>query len=423
MSQRVSYWKTIALAGTVAAGSLVCLVVTLSAHLPVGFGVVAGLFWAIIFLVTALVVAGGAVCLWRDGRIESGEVDPIGVALNRVPSSGLLARLGLRSLLGSAPRPGDLVVVKSLAEIQATLDGESSLEGLPFMPEMQAYCGRTLRVHRRVDKIWDMRHKTGLRRLSRAVSLTEVRCDGAHHGGCQAGCQIIWKDAWLRRLSSGASGEALVASGPTAADRGAPESASQSPPDAYICQMTRLWEASRPMSRRDFRQDLRPLLSGSVAFRVYVLVLLTRLFGTVQAKRGGLAFPYMPEFPPGGAVGQDADDQLAEGQTVVVRDRAHIARTLVNSKTKGLWYDREMIRYCGNVCVVQQRVDHLIHEATGKMVRMKTNSWVLRGVTAPGEFHRLCFQHEYIHWREAWLQPATTRLELSKREGRRQHDH
>ena len=40
--------------------------------------------------------------------------------------------------------PGDLVRVRSAAEIFRTLDAEGSFDNLPFMPEMVQYCGRTL---------------------------------------------------------------------------------------------------------------------------------------------------------------------------------------------------------------------------------------------------------------------------------------
>ena len=32
------------------------------------------------------------------------------------------------------------------------------------------------------------------------VYLEDLRCDGSGHDGCQAGCRIYWKDAWLRRV-------------------------------------------------------------------------------------------------------------------------------------------------------------------------------------------------------------------------------
>ena len=39
-------------------------------------------------------------------------------------------------------KAGDLIEVRSAAEILATLDERGELENLPFMPEMLKFCGR-----------------------------------------------------------------------------------------------------------------------------------------------------------------------------------------------------------------------------------------------------------------------------------------
>ena len=167
----------------------------------------------------------------------------------------------------SGPRydPATSFGSRALAEIQQTLDADGTLDKLPFMPEMEAYCGRRFRVHRRVDKVNDMRKKTGLRRMRSVVTLTSVRCNGAQHGGCQAQCQILWKDAWLERTPSDEPEQFR----PPGADPSAP-SLDQSPAGTYFCQMTRLWEASQSMSRFDLRQDARPLLNGNISHQSYM---------------------------------------------------------------------------------------------------------------------------------------------------------
>ena len=45
-------------------------------------------------------------------------------------------------------RVGEIVEVRSEAEILATLDERGELDGLPFMPEMLDFCGRRFRVHK-----------------------------------------------------------------------------------------------------------------------------------------------------------------------------------------------------------------------------------------------------------------------------------
>src|SRR5262245_42684192 len=95
-------------------------------------------------------------------------------------------------------RAGDWVEVRGKDEILATLDVRGGLEGLPFMPEMFQYCGRQLEVSKRAHKTCDPSRGLQARRLSNCVHLSDIRCDGEAHGGCQAGCLIFWKEAWLK---------------------------------------------------------------------------------------------------------------------------------------------------------------------------------------------------------------------------------
>ena len=95
-------------------------------------------------------------------------------------------------------RAGDWVEVRSKEEILRTLDKSGRLDGLPFMPQMFNYCGRRFRVHSSAYKTCDTvsGHYVG-RSLPDAVHLN-MRCDGQAYGGCQAGCLIFWKNAWLK---------------------------------------------------------------------------------------------------------------------------------------------------------------------------------------------------------------------------------
>ena len=76
-----------------------------------------------------------------------------------------------------------MVRVRSAAEIYATLDDDGTLDGMPFMPEMLAYCGRVLPVVQRADKT--CAGQGVVRRMHNTVHLRRSRCDGAAHGGCQ----------------------------------------------------------------------------------------------------------------------------------------------------------------------------------------------------------------------------------------------
>lgn len=92
--------------------------------------------------------------------------------------------------------PGDLVEVRSAAEILSTLDKNGTLENLPFMPEMLAFCGKQFRVSRRAFKTCV--DDGDIRQLDDTVFLEEMRFDGTLHAGCDRGCLIFWKTAWLK---------------------------------------------------------------------------------------------------------------------------------------------------------------------------------------------------------------------------------
>jgi hypothetical protein len=392
VSYRKSYWVTTAASSTLVAAAVgITTGLTRLPHQGIGLSALEILL-ACGGLLAALVAVAGCVVLWRDGRDRAGRPDSYARYANHIPSP----HSPFRFLLGSKLRPGDLVRVKSIEEIRATLDENGRLDALPFMPEMEQFCGKQFRVHRRIDKINDMRHKTGLRRMRDAVTLTAVRCDGAAHGGCQAECQILWKDAWL---------EGLPATRPRPAANGGHWPAEPGPDAAgvYVCQMTELWHASTPMSAMDIRQDLRAWLSGNIALRGFLLGLFTRLFNAVQRARKGASYPFMENQRSGPTPASTLG--LSPADRVAVLSREEVLSTLVNGRNRGLWFDREMIRFCKQPGTVLKRVDRVIHEGTGKMVVMKTPCVVLKETIATGEFLRFCPQHEYIFWRENWLRP------------------
>ena len=52
-------------------------------------------------------------------------------------------------------RAGEWVEVKSKEEILRTLDTNGELDGMPFMPEMFAFCGKRFQVYKRAHKTCD----------------------------------------------------------------------------------------------------------------------------------------------------------------------------------------------------------------------------------------------------------------------------
>lgn len=406
MTHRSSYRVTTAAAMLGVAATSLLLTYDRISRPANGYWLAVLLLVAAALLIFASIAMGGLICLWRDSRDAAGKQDPFTKWANSPRGPGVMAQLGLRPLQGRSLRPGDIVRVKSYDEIRATLNEGSALDGLPFMPEMRPFCGGTYRVHRRIEKINDMRHKTGLRRMHAAVTLTDVRCCGASHGGCQADCQILWKEAWLEGLPRRSSADAEPSDvGIDGAQPPITTRALTSTDERFYCQLTQLWEASSPMSPFDPRQDCRALLSGNLPLHLFVVGLLTRLFNGVQRLRGGAGYPFMPPNSKSGPT-PTVDLGLKPGDRVQVRGVQDISRTLVNDRNRGLWFDREMVRYCGRRAIVANPVHRIIHEATGQMVTMKVPCIVLRDSAATGEFLRFCPQHEHTFWREVWLVPS-----------------
>ena len=102
-------------------------------------------------------------------------------------------------------KAGDVVELRPPADVLATLDEQGELDGLPFMPEMLAYYGGRYRVSARVERACDTITGPSVRRIPDAVTLDDARCAGSFHGGCQAGCRLYWKEAWLQPVTEGPS--------------------------------------------------------------------------------------------------------------------------------------------------------------------------------------------------------------------------
>jgi len=306
-------------------------------------------------------------------------------------------------------KAGDWVEVRSVPEILATLDKEAKVDGLPFMPEMLQFAGQRFQVTARADKTCDTISQTGGRRMLKTVHL-ETRCDGSAHGGCQASCLLFWKEDWLKAVDdqSVAPGE-IDRSGLAQLEAATVQSKAADGEVRYSCQATELLNATTPLRWWDVRQYWRDWRSGNVRLARLVRVLSVAAFNALQRWRGGAyGFPHVP--PRTNRVTADQKLGLREGEMVRVKDVQEIVNTLDdNSKNRGLWFDAEMVPYCGGTYRVQQRVNQIIDEKTGKMLRFKNECIMLEGVVCQSEYSRGrlgCPRRIASYWREAWLERA-----------------
>jgi hypothetical protein len=95
-------------------------------------------------------------------------------------------------------QPGELVQVKSLAQILRTLDAKGRNHGLVFTPEMKKHCRKSYRVFKRLELMFDENHKSQ-RRVRNTVLLDHVLCEGTGLG-CDRSCFLYWREVWLRRV-------------------------------------------------------------------------------------------------------------------------------------------------------------------------------------------------------------------------------
>lgn len=95
-------------------------------------------------------------------------------------------------------KPGDLVRVKSLSEIEATLDERRRMNGLYFMPAMEKFAGKTFRVYRRVERI----HLETTGQMRRLPTPT-VFLEGAICEDCDRACLCFFREGWLQRVPEG----------------------------------------------------------------------------------------------------------------------------------------------------------------------------------------------------------------------------
>ena len=324
---------------------------------------------------------------------------------------------------------GDMVEVKSLADILATLDESGMCEEMPFMPEMHQHCGKRFRVFKEVTKICDTIDKTGFRRLVRTFLLDGLRCDGAAHGGCQASCLVFWKAQWLISVAANAERSELIQADSLLTKNGnqngraachAPHeklsewsrrpSLSSNGEEVFVCQITQLKRASFPIAWWDIRHYVRDVISGNRRLGEVVRWLFISLFNTVQTWRGGIVFPHIDH----GSLKKTpaANLNLQPGDLVRVRQEQEIINTLdANNKNRGMWFDVGMLHFSGGTFRVAGRAERIVDEKSGKMLRMTPNSplILLEGVICRADYQKFCPRSEYLFWREAWLERVEER--------------
>ena len=204
----------------------------------------------------------------------------------------------------------------------------------------------------------------------------------------------------------------------------------------YVCQATRLPYATKHLSPYDPRQYVEDYVSGNVGlaqllrgmvYISYVKVLnlgvgvgrpMRWFYEAFQKLRGGRPYPRHHGFIPLGDSTPTAHLNLREGEMVRVKSYQEILATIdLNNKNRGMYFDAEMVPYCGGTYQVLSRVDKILDEKTGKMMRMKNACIILDKVVCRAWYSQCrmyCPRAIYPYWREIWLERVGSDEELSR---------
>jgi hypothetical protein len=322
-------------------------------------------------------------------------------------------------------KPGEWVEVRSREEILSTLDSSGCLDGMPFMPEMLRYCGHRFRVDSRsviaCDTVLSGRGRT----MRETVFLEGVRCEGDAHGGCQALCLVYWREAWLKRVQGPRPAGERTSEGdePGSTPQGPRAGEDRWGPGAeglhrlttrsrligatlYRCQATELRSFSTERHRLDPLPLVQVLRSGNETAGTVLSVLL---WGFVDKLRRRLRVPPVPrvEGRCSGRTPADRIEGLQPGDWVEIKSQEEIEATLDRGqKNRGLWFDVEMLPFCGRKMRLLQRADRIIEEHTGAMLELPNDCWIIEGAVCSGHVsHGRLFCTRKIHsfWREIWF--------------------
>ena len=91
-----------------------------------------------------------------------------------------------------------------------------------------------------------------------------------------------------------------------------------------------------------------------------------------------------------------------------VRSADEIRETLTTKgRNRGLWFDTEMLRFCGQTFRVRALVHRLVDERTGRMLELTSDCVTLEGAVSSGDRSTqrwFCPRSIYPYWRKCWLE-------------------
>jgi hypothetical protein len=197
--------------------------------------------------------------------------------------------------------------------------------------------------------------------------------------------------------------------------------------------MTQIRSATTPLSWWDPRQYLKDYFSGNVTLGRIISGLVYWIFyGLSQAGIGvgrplrwfydlfcplwgGSGVPRKAGLIPEGLPTPTVDLNLQPGELVRIKAHEEILKTVdTSNKNRGMYWDAELVPYCGKSYKVRSRVTRLIGERTRKMVVMKNACITLDSVVCQARYspcRMFCPKEMLPYWRETWLERVGPNVE------------
>ena len=320
-------------------------------------------------------------------------------------------------------RRGELVEVRSAAEILATLDDTERSEGLPFMPEMLAHIGRRFTVEARVERACDTINKGGrVRRMrqTRPARRPALRRLGPRR--LRRGVPPVLEGGVAAQVAdSGETGNVAPAAG-AGADR-ALEDLARRTRDACRGRTSRL-----PLPGDGVRRGV-----GGARLVGFAIVLArghvrqrrvccdssrSARGSSYEEIRRRLGLWSYPVKSTGRREDRPARSSTSRpGTRVRIRPADEISETLdATLKTRGSGSTGRCFRTAAARAGSTGRVERFIDEGSGRMIELKSECVILDGVFCKGHLSEgrwFCPRAIYSWWRDDWLERAEAETRLT----------
>jgi hypothetical protein len=277
------------------------------------------------------------------------------------------------------------------------------------MPEMLGFCGKRFLVLNRVvqatiDGAFLQSHTESFVREFRnndVVTLSGVRCSGADHDGCERGCAIFWKEAWLEKVEDGDE-EAPTRRGPIAAGSEQPLVVlkTRTAADRYFCQSSEFLKATLHLSSRQrIQKCFSAVAAGNISSWGMVKRILVWMWWKARTRLIGEHARGKQNNTPTESL------NLQPGELVQVKSIGEIVTTLnKDGRNRGLHFSADQRPFCGGQYRVRSRADKFIAEGTGEMKHFR-NTVILEDLLCDSACFAFggCYRGDLLYWREIWL--------------------